>query len=277
MLAQSAYGKSSIRLVKVSRHHDHHDLKDLTVAIRFEGGYGASYTNGDNAVVLPTDTMKNTVYALAAQHAVDEPESFALLLANHFMSRNDRLERVGIDVTEHAWGRIAPGGREHGHAFVRRGPEARTATIQMDRTHTTVGGGIRDLLILKSSGSAFEGFLRDEYTTLPDTADRLLATSMTATWSYRDAGVEFDASWDAVRGTLLDAFAEHDSKSVQHTLHAMGQAVLDRVEPVTAIRLVMPNKHHIPVDLARLGLENRNEVFVPTEEPYGLIEATLVR
>jgi len=277
MLAQSAYGKSSIRLVKVSRHHDHHDLKDLTVAIRFEGRYGASYTDGDNAAVLPTDTMKNTVYALAAQHPVEEPESFGLLLANHFMSRNDRLERVRIDVTQHAWGRIGSGGREHGHAFVGRGPETRTATIQMDRTNTTVSGGISDLLILKSSGSAFAGFLRDEYTTLPDTADRLLATSMTATWIYRDAGVAFSASWDVVRGTLLDAFAEHHSKSVQHTLHAMGQAVLDRVEPVTAIRLVMPNKHHIPVDLARLGLENRNELFVPTEEPYGLIEATLVR
>jgi urate oxidase len=132
-------------------------------------------------------------------------------------------------------------------------------------------------VILKSSRSSFTGFLRDEYTTLPDTTDRLLATSLTASWRYREADLEFGATWSAVRQTLLEAFAEHDSKSVQHTLHAMAQAVLDNVDAAAAVRLVMPNKHHLPVDLSRFGLEQRNEVFVPTDEPYGLIEATVVR
>jgi urate oxidase len=140
----------------------------------------------------------------------------------------------------------------------------------------TVGAGISDLIVLKSR-SAFAGFLRDEFTTLADTEDRLLATSLTATWQYRDLGIEFGQAWRAVRQTLLEAFAEHDSKSVQHTLYAMGQAVLGSVDDVKAIRLVMPNKHHLSFDLARIGLQNRNEIFVPTDEPYGLIEATLVR
>jgi urate oxidase len=277
MLAETAYGKSDVRLVKVARRGDRHDLTDLTVAVRFEGDYDESYTNGDNSGVLPTDTMKNTVYALAATGPVDEPESFGLRLARHFASRNPRLERVRIDLVQHSWGRIQVGSRAHGQAFVRHGGEERTAMIQPGRDKVLVGGGVRNLVILKTAKSAFTGFMRDEYTTLPDAADRLLATSLTARWHYRDPEQEFDAAWQAIRTTLLTAFAEHDSRSVQHTLHAMAQSVLDNLNEVSAVHLVMPNKHHIPVDLARLGLENRNEVFVATDEPYGLIEATLVR
>lgn len=277
MLAESAYGKSGVRLVKVARRGDRDDLTDLTVAVRFEGDYEESYTIGSNRDVLPTDTMKNTVYALAASQPVDEPEAFGVRLCRHFSARNARLSRIRVDLSQQQWSRIAVGPRTHGHAFVRNGGEVRTATVQDDRTRVLVGAGIRDLVILKSSKSAFTGFMRDEYTTLPDATDRLLATSLTATWHYRDADIEFGATWRAVRTTLLETFAEHDSRSVQHTLHDMAQSVLDSVETVDAVHLVMPNKHHIPFDLSRLGLENRNEVFVATDEPYGLIEATVVR
>jgi urate oxidase len=277
MLVETAYGKSSVRLVKVSRRGDRHDLRDMTIAIRFEGDYDSSYTEGDNSGVLPTDTMKNTVYAVAAKQKVDEPEALGLALSRHFLDRNPRLASVRIDISEHPWARISIGSREHGQAFVREGAETRTATVKAERQGATLGAGVSDLVILKSSHSAFAGFLRDEYTTLPDTQDRLLATSLTASWRYRDTDLDFGASWQAVRRTLLETFAEHDSKSVQHTMHDMGQAVLESVDNVSAIRLVMPNKHHLPVDLSRLGLENRNEIFVPTDEPYGLIEATLVR
>ena len=277
MLAETAYGKSSVRLVKVSRHGDRHDLKDLTVSIRFEGEYDQSYTDGDNREVLPTDTMKNTVYALAASHSVGEPEVFGRMLAEHFLERNPRLRRVRVDLTEQAWGRIAVGAREHGQAFVRQSAETRSATVQGQGDRITIGAGVKDLVILKSSRSGFAGFLRDTYTTLPDVADRILATALTATWHYRTSDLDFNLAWRAVRNTLLEAFGEHDSRSVQHTLHTMGRAVVDNVDAVTAIRLVMPNKHHLPVDLTPLGLQNRNEIFVPTDEPYGLIEATVMR
>jgi urate oxidase len=277
MLAQSSYGKSRVRLVQVQRRGDRHDLRELTVAVRFDGDFNESYTNGDNSAVLPTDTMKNTVYALAAKDPVREPETFGLALGRHFLDRNPRLRRVRIDVTEHLWGRIPRGEREHGHAFVRTASDTRTAALSVHRKRTIVGAGIADLLILKSAGSAFSGFPRDEFTTLPDTRDRLFATSLTATWRYGDPDIEFGPAWRGVRTTLLQVFAEHRSESVQHTLYAMGQAVLDTMADVTAIRLVMPNKHHLPVDLSRFGLENRNEIFVPTDEPHGLIEATLVR
>jgi urate oxidase len=277
MLTKTAYGKSRVRVVRVTRRADRHDLTDLTVAIRFHGDYDTSYTAGDNREVLPTDTMKNTVYALAARQPIESPEAFGLMLAQHFLERNPRLQHVRIDLTEQGWGRIAVGGHDHGHAFVKQGPELRTAAVTLDRARTVIEAGVTDLVILKSADSAFSKFLRDDLTTLPDTEDRILATSLTATWRYRDGRTSVGSTWRAVRQTLLESFAEHKSASVQHTLYAMGQAVVECVDDVDAIHLVMPNKHHLPVDLSRFGLENRNEIFVATDEPFGLIEATVAR
>lgn len=277
MLTHTAYGKSQVRLVQVLRRSDRHDLRDLDVAIGFEGDYDDSYTRGDNREVLPTDTMKNTVYALAAQEPVGEPESFGLRLSAHFLARNPRLRRVTINLVEHQWRRIEIDEREHGQAFMRRGPDTRTATVVATHDGASVAAGISDLLVMKTGHSAFSGFPRDEFTTLRETRDRLLTTSLTATWHYARTDVAFAVVWRQVRDALLHTFAEHVSESVQHTLHAMGQAVLDRLGDVTAITLVMPNRHHLPVDLSPFGLENRNEIFVATTEPYGRIEATLTR
>ena len=247
------------------------------MAVRFEGDFDESYTDGDNRAVLPTDTMKNTVYALAAQEPVDDPESFAIRLARHFLARNERLTRVRLDSTEHRWDHLAAGTRRHGHAFVRDGSGSRTAVVEATREGTAVAAGVSDLVIMKTADSAFDGFPRDEYTTLPETRDRLLATALTAVWQYSRPDVDFTSVWTATRETLLEVFAGHRSESVQHTLYAMGQAVLDSILQVTAIRLTMPNRHHLPIDLTRFGLENRNEIFVATEEPHGLIEATVSR
>ena len=276
-LSNTSYGKSRIRLVQVSRHGDRHELRDLTVAVAFEGEYDTSYTDGDNADVLPTDTMKNTVYALAARDGAGEPEVFGMILGRHFIDRGPKLTRVTVDLIDHGWSHIADGAREHGQAFVRRGPELRTARVVTDRRNVSVASGITDLIIMKTSHSAFAGFPRDEFTTLPETRDRLLATALTATWTYADADVEFGPLFRAVRSALLDAFARHDSLSVQHTLYAMGDVVLETFDTVASVTLEMPNRHHLPIDLTRFGMDNRNEIFVATEEPHGLIKATLTR
>ena len=280
-LSETSYGKSRIRLVRVTRHGGHddgrHELRDFTVAVAFEGRYDTSYTDGDNRDVVPTDTMKNTVYALAARDGVGEPEAFGQLLGRHFLERNPQLDRVVIEIVDHGWDRITIGDREHGRAFVRRGPELRVARVTTARRGGVVSAGVTDLIIMKTSHSAFAGFPRDEFTTLPETRDRLFVTSLNATWTYGEEGLDFAAVFESVRTTLLETFAEHDSLSVQHTLYAMGQVVLDTIDAVTSIRLEMPNRHHLPIDLTRFGLENRNEVFVATEEPHGLIKATLSR
>ncbi|HYN19839.1 MAG TPA: urate oxidase [Thermoanaerobaculia bacterium] len=270
ILAGNGYGKSAVRLVTVRRGADSHELKDVTVAVRLEGDFETAYTEGDNSQVLPTDTMKNTVYAFAADHAVDPIESFGLLLSKHFLQASPQAASARIELVEHLWERFDP------HGFRRAGSERRTAVVTRTREAVVVVAGIEDLVVMKTAKSAFEGFPRNRYTTLPETSGRLLATSVRATWSYVSPEIAFNDLWEDVRRRLLQAFAEHDSKSVQHTLYAMGEAAL-QVPEVDEIHLAMPNIHHIPVDLTRFGMENRNEVFVATPEPYGLIEGTLRR
>ena len=270
-LAENAYGKQAVRLVTVRRFPDRHELKDVTVAIRFAGDFAAAYTDGDNRGVLPTDTMKNTVYALAADHPFDDVEDFGLLLTDHFLTNNPRVSRVRVDLTEQPWEPI----EAYRTAFLQAGGERRTAEVTRDREGIKVWPGLDNLVVMKTAKSAFEGFPRDSYTTLPETADRLLATAVRATWRYSRPDVPFGL-WHQVRRVLLETFADHDSRSVQHTLYAMGEAVV-RTLDVEEIHLAMPNRHHIPVDLRSFGLENRNEIFVATTEPYGLIEGTVRR
>lgn len=275
--AECSYGKSGVRLVKVERDGSCHELRDITVAVQVFGAFENAYREGDNRSVLPTDTMKNTVYVLARQQKLEEPETFGTRLADHFLARHEHLARVRVTLSENTWNRIVCDGEPHGSAFERSGPENRTAVVDAERAKRTIQGGIRNLTLLKTSGSAFANFLRDEYTTLKETSDRLLASTMSAEWSYNRGEQDFKEIRQHVRATLLTAFAGHNSQSVQHTLYAMAQAVLERVEAVEEIWLSMPNRHCLPVDLAPFGMDNPNEVFVPIEEPSGSIEARLNR
>jgi urate oxidase len=219
--------------------------------------------------------MKNTVYALARHDPIDHVELFALRLAAHFSAKSG-VSRVRIAAAEHPWVRLSAGGRAHPHAFEQPGREQWTAVVTRDASGSRVVSGLSDLVVLKTTDSAFSGFPRDEFTTLRETEDRILATSVTAAWTYRDAGVDFSAR-HRVRRALVDAFAAHDSRSVQHTLYAMGEAALAACAELDDITLSMPNRHHLLVDLTPFGLDNPNEIFVATDEPYGLIEATLRR
>jgi urate oxidase len=270
VLAANVYGKSRVRLVRVIRHRDRHDLKELTVNIRFEGDFESCYRTGDNSRILPTDTMKNAVYALAKDSSVATVELFAQHLIDHFLRNNPQVSVVQIEIVEHLWKRIDE------TTFEQNGGEKRTTTVKGDRSTTHVTSGIENLVILKTTGSAFEGYIKDPLTTLPETSDRILATTLKADWSYSKQ-VPYDTIWHGIRRTIVAAFAEHQSLSVQHTLFAIGERVLDAFSEIAEIHLIMPNKHCNLVDLSRFGLENNNEVFVPIDEPHGYIEATLVR
>lgn len=274
-LSWNRYGKSRIRLVKVRRAKDPHELVDLTIDVQLEGAFDAVYADGDNRSCLPTDTMKNTVYALARQDPIAHVESFALRLAEHF-SAKPAVSRVRISALEHRWERLVAEGRPHPHAFIQPGVEHWTAVITRDATGAAVTAGLANLVVLKTTESAFSGFPRDEYTTLPDTEDRVLATSVTASWTYRPGTTDFGAR-TRIRQRILETFAVHESRSVQHTLYAMAEAALDACDEVSEVSLTMPNRHHLLVDLAPFGLDNPNEIFVATDQPFGLIEATVKR
>ena len=277
MLAENGYGKSGIRLVKVTRHGGRHDFRDVTVAVRLEGDFARAHRDGDNSAVLPTDTMKNTVYALAKDHFDRDIESFGLFLTEHFVRSNPPVVRARVELSERPWERLTVAGLPHPNAFSRPGGERRTARVTWTRQGALVETRLEDLVLAKSERSGFSGFLKDGFTTLKETEDRILATAVKASWLYTGAPGDFDGSFRGIRRTLLETFAGHDSASVQHTLYAMGEAVLKDHAEVSEVRLSLPNRHHILVDLSPFGLDNNNEVFVATEEPFGLIEATLKR
>jgi urate oxidase len=277
-LGENSYGNSSVRLLRVLRQEGRHDIKELTVTIRFEGDFEAAHTKGENKKILPSDTMKNTVYALARQYPVEAVEDFALHLIEHFLTYNEQVSRVRIEALENPWSRIPHGTKPHAFAFMRAsGPEKRTAKLSGTREGITVRAGIQDLDVMKTSKSGFDGFLRDPYTTLKEDGDRILATTIRAEWLYEGDEIEFSPLWHSVRQTLLETFAEHDSRSLQHTLYAMGEAVLATFDHIREIHLLLPDKHFNLVDLSPFGMDNSAEVFLPTEEPQGLIEATLRR
>jgi urate oxidase len=284
-LVWNRYGKSRVRLVKVRRRSaasetptpdgGAHEIVDLTIDVQLEGGFDRVYVDGDNSSCLATDTMKNTVYGLARQDPIDHVEAFALRLADHFLGK-PAVTRARISAIEHRWDRLAPGGRPHPHAFVQAGGEAWTTVVTRDAAGSEVVSGLTNLVLLKTTDSAFVGFPRDEYTTLPETSDRILATSITASWHYRNGATDY-AARERIRAGLIDTFAVHMSQSVQQTLYAMGEAALAACADATEITLTLPNRHHLLVDLKPFGLDNANEIFVATDQPFGLIEATIRR
>lgn len=288
-LGWNAYGKSRVRLLKVRRpapgQSGRHDVVELTVSIALEGDFAAAHLEGDNRAVLPTDTMKNTVYVLAKAHPIDTIEAFALHLARHFLSKDASLRSARVSISERAWQRVkgADGG-PHPHAFIGCSEEQRTceAIVRADAAGATVDSGIDGLVLMKTTDSAFSGFRRDPLTTLRDTDDRVLCTSATVRWRHRDAtppagSAGFADSRRAIREALIATFAAHPSRSVQHTLFAMGRAALDAADAVDSIRLSLPNRHYHLADLSPFGLGNENEIFIPTDEPHGLIEAVVER
>src|SRR5256885_15201743 len=268
-ISWSRYGKSSVRLLKVRRSTDPHEIIDLTIDVALEGAFDQVYTHGDNSACVATDTMKNTVYAFARVEPLDHIETFAVRLADHFFEKTG-VSLARIQVAEPPWTRLGV------HAFAKTGGEEWTTVVSEDADRTSIASGLRNLVVLKTTDSAFSGFPRDGYTTLPDTRDRILATSITATWSYADGFDDF-AKRTTVRQALVDMFAVHKSESVQQTLFAMGEAALAACDGITDIHLALPNRHHLLVDLTPFGLDNPNEIFVATDQPYGLIEARIAR
>jgi urate oxidase len=274
-LSWNRYGKSRIRLVKIRRPRGVHEIVDLTLDVKLEGAFDAVYVDGDNRSCLATDTMKNTVYAFAARDPIDSIEAFGLRLTDYFIAK-PAVSRATVGIVEHPWTRAVANGMPQPHAFVQTSGGEWTASIVRDAESVRVVSGLTNLVVLKTTDSAFSGFPRDEYTTLPDTSDRILATSVTVTWTYRPGTTDFSAR-DRIKTALVDTFASHMSLSVQHTLYAMGEAALAACQDIVDITLTLPNRHHLLVDLQPFGLANPNEVFVATDQPYGLIEATIVR
>ena len=276
-LSSHRYGKARVRVAKILRGKDRQSIVEIDVAVMLEGDFESSYTAGDNTKVVPTDTIKNTINVLAKEKLGDEIEPFAIALGEHFLKRYQQVRTASIEIGERDWRRMEIDGKPHSHSFV-AGSDAKMFTrVVCGRDSQTVESGIRNLVILKSTGSGFENYPKDEFTTLPETADRILATSFSATWSYAKNPSSYRDRNDKIIDAMLKVFANNYSPSAQTTLFEMGTAALEVCPEISRIELAMPNKHYLPIDLSRFNRENKNEVFTPTDEPHGQIEAVVSR
>jgi urate oxidase len=281
VLGANQYGKAETRVVRICRDTARHEIRDLNVSTSLRGDFAAAHVRGNQANVLPTDTQKNTCFAYAKEKGVGEIEEYALELARHFASDIESVDTARVEVEEYRWERIGVAGAEHPHAFVRAGQDVRTTAVtvagQKDAQQAWVVSGLRDLVVLKSTGSEFAGFLKDRYTTLAETTDRVLATSLTARWRYQGAAADWGEAHARIRQVLLERFAQVHSLALQQTLWEMAKAVLEARGDVAEIRLSAPNKHHFLADLAPFGLENPGEVFHAADRPYGLLQCAAQR
>jgi urate oxidase len=280
VLGQNNYGKADVRLFKVFRDQTRHEVKDVWVDVAMIGDFTAAHTLGDNTDLLATDTVRNTIYALAKDGLTSSIEEFGKHLIRHFVQAGPRISSVRVKMTEHRWDRIKVDGLEHDHSFT-RDVGKHTAVVEGDGSSFTVTSGIDELFILKTTNSGWEGFLREQYTTLPDTNDRILATVVTAHWHYNrskiNSEIDYDHIWAGVWQQILSTFTDHYSPSMQGTLYQMGKAVLERFPEIEKIHFSFPNKHHIKYNLERFGMENDNTIFHADAEPYGLIEGWVER
>jgi urate oxidase len=278
MLGENRYGKSRVRVMKVERGEERHKVHEWNVEVWLKGDFQSCFEDGDNSRILPTDTMKNTVYYLARLSKAADIEGFATEVVTYLLENNPQIDEAGATIAASLWGPLVGGGRMHDTAFVQVGTARDTATVTRRRGEApTVASGFRDLAILKTAKSGFAGYIKDKLTTLKETHDRLLGTLASGDWIYAGGGVDYKAARRRIMDALLNVFAEHDSLSVQQTLYAMGNAALEAEPGVSEIKLSMPNKHCNLVDLSPFGLDNPNHIFVPTDEPHGSIEACVRR
>ena len=277
-LAENRYGKSRVRLMKLTHGPEGNDLREWTVQVLLAGDFDTAHYEGDNSKILPTDTMKNTVYSVAKRSLATSMEDYAKDLIDFLLSRNPQVSSARVSIEGHMWKRLTVDGRPHATSFIRGSNELATTTVSRTQgDHFVITSGLESMVVMKTADSAFEGYIKDELTTLKETSDRLFCTAVAAQWRYTFDSIDFDAARTALREAMLATFADHKSKSVQETLYAMGKAALERISEVDQIDIVMPNKHCLLIDLARIGQENPNEIFVPTDEPAGHIEARVRR
>jgi urate oxidase len=277
-LGENRYGKSRVRLSRITRRGDRHDFNEWSVRVLLHGDFDTSFTEADNSKLLPTDTMKNTVYSIARGSKAVTIEEFAMELGDYLLGNNPQVAKASVEVEERAWERIVIDGEPEATTFKLGGPELATVHAVREQNGTwAVTSGIDGLTILKTTKSEFTGYIQDKLTTLKPATDRIFGTRATAAWDYSAAAPDFADVRARIVAALLKVFADHHSMSVQHTLFDMGNAALDAAPEIARIQLTMPNLHHLLADLSPFGQDNPNHIFVPIDEPHGYIEATIER
>lgn len=277
-LGENRYGKSRVRLSRITRTDDRHEFNEWTVHVLLQGDFEGSFTEADNSKILPTDTMKNAVYSIARSSRAPTIEEFAMELGDYLLNNNPQVSKASIEIDEKCWERLELEAVPEATTFKMAGPELHTVEAERERGGGwVIASGVDGLTILKTTNSAFTGYIQDRLTTLKPVTDRIFGTRATIQWDYISPAHKFSEVRDRIIAALLKEFAAHHSMSVQHTLFDMGKAALAAAPEIARIHLTMPNLHHLLADLTPFGQDNPNHIFIPIDEPHGYIEATIER
>ncbi|KAG7194521.1 uncharacterized protein KQ657_004736 [Scheffersomyces spartinae] len=294
-LINSSYGKANVKFLKVKKDPSNPKVQDVleaNVQCLLKGNFDVSYTEADNSVIVPTDTVKNTILVEAKNTDVWPIERFAGHLAKHFTSKYSHVDGVEISIVQQRWNKYPVNGKLHDHSFVHEGPETKQTFLTYNKKtqELSLKSCIKDLTVLKSTGSMFYGFNVCDYTILKPTTDRILSTDVFASWefdpkklatlediaTYADAGL-FEDTLKTARDATLELFALENSASVQATMYNMAGKILALVPEVKTVTYELPNKHYILFNLEWKGIKDNTELFYPASDPNGLIKCTVGR
>jgi len=276
-LVAHTYGKGRVRVMRIHRDGDRHEVRELTILAMLTGDFGRAFTHADNSLAVSTDTIKNVVNVVARENLALETEPFCQALAQRFLERYPQVVSVTINALETKWVRLSVNGTPHAHSFVLDNNGKASAKVHATRDQVSIASGLAGFTFMKSTNSGWDRYLKDPYTTIAETRDRMCATSMDASWRWKTAPADYPAANAKILTTMLDVFATTYSESVQDSLYRMGSAALAAVPELIDISLACPNKHYLLINLQPFGLDNNNQVFLPTDEPHGQIECTVGR
>jgi urate oxidase len=276
-LVSNRYGKGRVRVMRVDRSGGQHEVRELDIKVMVEGDFARAYTNADNSRLLSTDTMKNVVNVVAREQLGLDKELFCGAVADKLFECYRQIEAVTLSAAETKWNRLSFAGRSHPHSFVLDANGKPSVVMKATRTTRSISSGITGFTFMKSTGSGWDNFARDPYTTLVETKDRICATSMDASWTWSQTPADYPGANERILSTMIEVFATTYSAGVQDSMYRMGEAALAATPEVSSINLACPNKHYLPINLSSFDLDNANQVFVPTDEPHGQIECTVAR
>ncbi len=276
-LLHKTYGKDHVRVMRIGRNGDRHEVRELTVRAMLTGNFDGAFTHADNATSVSTDTVKNVINVVARENLALGTELFCAAVAKRLLESYPNVDSATVTGHETKWSRLTVKGSPHPHSFLLDNNGKPFAKVAATRDSMATESGLSAFTFMKCTQSGWENYIKDQYTTIPETHDRLLATAMDASWRWNAAPADYDAANAKILATLMDVFATTYSSSMQDSLYRMGTAALEAVPQLSDISMACPNKHYLPLNLAPFGLDNNNQVFVATDEPHGQIECTVGR
>ncbi|HEX5473207.1 MAG TPA: hypothetical protein VFX12_00985 [Vicinamibacterales bacterium] len=276
-ISASSYGGSRVRLLRLFRRGDRDDPRDLAVGVRFEGDFSTAFREGVPEGIIPAETLTRLVQRVAREQPSADLEPLGLALCARILDRHPHVGRVRVEIVERPWTRVQIGGKAQGQTFTDSGAERRLATVTSNGTRAAVVAGLEQLVLMRTTGFAPPRRKGAPDEAAADGLQTLLVVTLGARWRYAEGDLPFALYREGARLAILETFARHAARTLQHTLYAIADVLLATYQEIAEVTLTAEERPYRPADLFEEGLENPDEVFVARDEPLGVVEVTVTR